>query len=153
MSWRDDKTLKVCGHYKGFEILSRGGAFKDSEPDLFIRGKETYKANLNPDNPLGTIASIEHTLRVLERKAEEEQREIERQEKTLADYKEQMGRPFEHEARLKELLVKQAQLNAALDLDKHDTQVVAEAPEAAEKVPGFVGRVQAKERGAQPCHA
>ena len=40
---------------------------------------------------------------------------------------------------LKELLAKQAQLNAALDLDKHEAQVVAEAPEIAEKAPGFVG--------------
>ena len=58
MSWRDDKTLKVRGHFKGFEILSRGGAFKDSEPELFIRGKETYKANLNLENPQGTIQSL-----------------------------------------------------------------------------------------------
>jgi len=44
MSWRDDKTLKVRGSFKGFEILSRGGPFKDSDPDLFIRGKETYRS-------------------------------------------------------------------------------------------------------------
>ena len=106
---------------------------KDGEPDLFVRGKETYKANLNPENPLGTIASIEHALRSLDRRAEEEQREIERQEKALADYQAQLGRPFEHEARLKELLVKQAQLNAALDLDKHEAQVVAEPREPEER--------------------
>jgi hypothetical protein len=39
MSWRDDKTLQHRGHYKGFEILSRGGPFKDSEPELYIRAK------------------------------------------------------------------------------------------------------------------
>jgi N12 class adenine-specific DNA methylase len=126
MSWKDDKTLKVRGHYKGFEILSRGSAYKDGEPDLFVRGKETYRANLNPESPLGTIASIDSVLRGLDRKAEEEKRDVEQQEKALADYKEQMGRPFEHEARLKELQVKQAQLNAALDLDKHESQVVVE---------------------------
>lgn len=38
-----------------------------------------------------TVASIEHTLRNLDRRAEEEKREIERQEKALAEYKEQMG--------------------------------------------------------------
>ena len=32
------------------------------------------------------------------------------------------NRPFEHDARLKELLTRQAQLNAALDLDKSDGQ-------------------------------
>jgi hypothetical protein len=150
MSWRGDQTLKMRGHFKGFEILSRGGPFKDSEPDLFVRGKETYKANLNPENPLGTIASIEHTLRALDHKAEDEHREIEQKEKTLSDYKAQLGRPFEHEARLKELLAKQAQLNAALDLDKHEAQVVAEDREPENKaVPaGFAARVRAEVRDA-----
>jgi hypothetical protein len=87
-------------------------------------------------------------LRGLDRKAEDEQRDIERQEKALADYKAQLGRPFEHEGRLRELLAKQAQLNAALDLDKHETQVVAEDRDTDEKaVPaGFAARIQAEGR-------
>jgi hypothetical protein len=133
LSWRDDKTVQVRAQFKGFEILSRGSAVKDGEPDLFVRGKETYKANLNPDNPLGTISSIEHTLRGLDRRAEDEHHEIERQEKALADYRIQLGRPFEHEAHLKDLLAKQAQLNACLDLDKHEAQIVDEPREPEEE--------------------
>jgi N12 class adenine-specific DNA methylase len=133
MSWRDDTTVQIRAHFRGFEILSRGSAYKDGEPDLFIRGRETYKANLNPDNPLGTIASLEHTLRGLERRAEEEHNEIERQEKSLADYRGQLGRPFEHESRLRDLLAKQAQLNARLDLDKHEPQIVGESRESADE--------------------
>jgi hypothetical protein len=133
LSWRDDRSTQVRGEFKGFAILSRGSIQKDGEPDLFVQGKETYKANLNFDNPLGTVSSIEHALRSLERKAEDEQGEIERQEKALAEYKAQMGRPFEHEARLKDLLAKQAQLNACLDLDKHEAQVVAEPDEGGDQ--------------------
>jgi hypothetical protein len=129
LSWRDDQTPQVSAHFKGFEILSRGSAQKDGEPDLFVRRKQAYKANLNPDNPLGTIQSIEHTLRGLDRRAEDEHHEIERHEKALADYRAQLGRPFEHEARLKDLLAKQAQLNALLDLDKHGAQIVDEPRE------------------------
>jgi chromosome segregation ATPase len=125
-------TMHVRARFKGFEIMSRGSAQKDGEPEILIRGKETYKANLNPENPLGTISSIEHTLRGLDRRAEEEQHDIERQEKALADYRAQLGRPFEHEARLKELLAKQAQLNACLDLDKHAAQIVDEPREEME---------------------
>jgi hypothetical protein len=36
----------------------------------------------------------------------------------------QADKPFEHEARMKELLLRQAELNAALDLNKNETQVV-----------------------------
>jgi len=141
LSWRDDLTVKVRGSFRGFEILSRGSDIKDREPDLFIRGREPYKANFNPENPLGTISSIEHTLRGLDRRAEEQQSEIERQEKALADYRAQLGRPFEHEARLKDLLAKQAQLNACLDLDKHEAQVVDEPREHEE---GAVARRPAR---------
>jgi hypothetical protein len=105
---------------------------QDGEPDLFVRGNETYKANLNFENPLGTIASIEHTLRGRDRRAEDEQHEIERHEKALADYRDQLGRPFEHESRLKDLLAKQAQLNACLDVDKHEAQIVDEPQEVTE---------------------
>jgi hypothetical protein len=38
-----------------------------------------------------------------------------------------VNEPFEHEARIKELLVRQAQLNAALDLDKNKKQVAPPA--------------------------
>ncbi len=44
----------------------------------------------------------------------------------MAYYNAQLGRPFEQEAQLRELLVKQQELNKQLDLDKHGTQVVAE---------------------------
>jgi hypothetical protein len=134
-SWRDDQSLQVRGHYKGFEILTRGNAMKDGAPDLFIRGKETYKANLNLENPLGTIASIEHMLRSLDRRAEEEQHAITGEQKTLADYLTQLNRAFEHADRLKELLVKQGELNALLDLDKSDVQTVAETAGVAKPTP------------------
>ena len=149
ISWRDDRTSKVRGHYRGFEILSRGSEFADGKPDLFVRGKATYEANLNPESGLGTIASIDHILRSLDKRAEEEQRAIERQEKAQAEYTAQLGRPFEHEARLKDLFAKQAQLNAALDLDKHDTQTVADGPEAEKSpVDGFVARINSERRAA-----
>ena len=150
MSWRGDRSLTVRARHKGFEILSRASVFEDGSPDLYVRGKETYKANLNPDSPAGTVSSIEHALRNLDRRAEDEQREIDRQEKALADFKVQMDRPFEHEAQLEELLARQAQLNAALDLDKHDEQTAADSPEGEKAVPAsFAARAMAENRAAE----
>jgi len=148
MSWREDKTPQVRARFKGFEILSRGSVRQDSESELLIRGKATYKANLNPENALGTIASIEHTLRGIDAKAEDERHEIERHEKALAGYQAQLGCPFEHEARLKELLAQQAQLKASLDLDKHDAQTVDEPRESEEKAApvSFAAPIRAQDR-------
>ena len=75
---------------------------------------------------------IEHTLRALDRAAADQQQQLQRLDKTLTDYQAQAKRPFEHEARLKELLARQAQLNAALDLDKSDAQ--AAEPEAQAEI-------------------
>ena len=134
-SWRNDQSVQVRGHFKGFEIITQGHALLDGAPDLFIRGKEVYGAKINLENPLGTIASIEHVLRSLDRYAETKEREVLRSEKALADYTTQLNRPFEHAERLKKLVTKQAELNAMLDLDKSDAQAVADKPDQPKEVP------------------
>jgi N12 class adenine-specific DNA methylase len=147
LSWRDDLTLQVRGAFRGFEILSRGrgatlliGSDEERLPELFIRGSGIYKAQLNAENPVGTMQSIEHALRSLDKAAEDERERAARAEKMLADFEEQAGRPYEHEARLKELLVLQAELNAALDLDKGERQVAPETgPEERAEADGDGG--------------
>jgi N12 class adenine-specific DNA methylase len=129
LSWRDDQTMQPRVSIRGFEILSRGksggfGLLQEDErvPELFIRGRATYSANLNATNPVGTVQSIEHALRNLDKLAAEQQNRVARIEKELADYQSQAHRPFEHEERLKQLLARQSELNSLLDLDKGDQQ-------------------------------
>ena len=136
----DDQTMQQRGAFRGFEILSRGksggfGLLEEDEriPHLFVRGHATYSAKLNTANPVGTIQSIEHTLRNLDRLAAEQQTRVARIEKELADYHSQADRPFEHEERLKQLLARQSQLNSLLDLDKGDQQGADSAPDLKEE--------------------
>ena len=82
------------------------------------------------------MQSIEHTLRALDKLADQEQERSARLEKNLAEYQAQANKPFDHESRMKELLARQAQLNAALDLDKNETQVAPEAEDDSEPVIG-----------------
>jgi N12 class adenine-specific DNA methylase len=146
MSWKGDKTLQVRGFYRGFEILSQGSQYEGYAPKLYLRGKATYEANLNEENALGTMASIDYVFRRLDRELTDEQQEIERKEKMLADYREQYGKPFEHEEKLRELMAKQQQVNRLLDLDKSDTQAVA-APE--EEKESFVEKYAVAGRGSE----
>jgi hypothetical protein len=136
LSWRDDQTMQQRGAFRGFEILSRGksggfGLLEEDEriPHLFVRGRATYSAKLNAANPVGTIQSIEHTLRNLDKLAAEQQTRVSRIEKELADYHSQADRPFEHEERLTQLLTRQSELNSLLDLDKGDQQGADSAPD------------------------
>jgi hypothetical protein len=73
------------------------------------------------------MQSIEHALRALDKFADQGQEHKLRMEKNLADYQAQASKPFEHEARIKDLIVRQAQLNALLNLDKNDHQVAPPA--------------------------
>ena len=61
--------------------------------------------------------------------------------KALSDYNRRLTDPSS--TMPQDLLAKHAQLNAALYLDKHDTQVVAEArgPEEKSVRPGFIERI------------
>jgi hypothetical protein len=121
--WEKDRELQQVGSYKGFPIM---GGHNGTLMLLYLQGAHTYEARPNTENPLGTIYSIEAMLRSLDRHAQDEQAEIARKEKALADYTGQLGRPFEHEERLRGLLVQQADINRSLDLDKSDTQAVDE---------------------------
>jgi hypothetical protein len=136
LSWRNDQTMQPRGAFAGFEILSRArsagfSSDQDDEriPHLFVRGQATYSANLNATNPVGTVQSIEHTLRNLDKLAAEQQSRLVRIEKELADYESQAERSFEHEERLKELLARQTELNSLLDLDKGDQQGADSVPD------------------------
>src|SRR5208283_1021341 len=136
LSWHDDQTMQPRGVFRGFDILSRGksgglGLLKEDEriPDLVVRGQATYSANLNATNPIGTVQSIEHTLRSLDKLATDQRNRVARIEKELADYQSQADRPFEHEDRLKQLLTRQGELNSLLDLDKGDQQGAESVPD------------------------
>lgn len=107
-------------------------------PKLFRRGRATYSANLNATNPVGTVQSIEHALRNLDKLATEQQNRVTRIQKELADYQLQADRPFEHERHMKQLLVRQVELNSLFDLDKGDQQAGDSAPD--HKVDPQVGR-------------
>ncbi|MDQ2777103.1 MAG: DEAD/DEAH box helicase family protein [Acidobacteriota bacterium] len=138
LSWRDDHSLQPRASFRGFEILSRGrgaalGLVEQDErlPEIFVRGQAMYSATFSGSSPVGTVQSIEHTLRSLDKLANDQQTRVSTLEKELADYQAQSGRPFEHEARLQQLLARQAELERALDLDKGDQQAIESDPEAA----------------------
>src|SRR6202050_3595396 len=140
LSWRDEQTMQPRCAVRGFEILSRGksggfGLVQEDErlPEVFVRGRATYSANLNAANPIGTVQSIEHTLRNLDKLANEQRNRVIRIEKELADYQSQADRSFEHEERLKQLLTRQSELNSLLDLDKGDQQAGGSAPALADE--------------------
>jgi hypothetical protein len=93
LTWRDDQSLQPRGVFRGFEILSKGktggfGLLQDDEriPEVFVRGQTTYSAKMNPVNPVGTMQSIERTLRNLDKLADDQLSRVARIEKELVGY-------------------------------------------------------------------
>jgi hypothetical protein len=115
-------------------------ATPDREVTACLRGFAAYSFHHNLENPLGTIMSIERTLRGFEAIQGRLESDIARDQNELAEYRVQSEKPFEYEEQLKQLLVKQAQLNAELDLGKDDKQAVTAESEggAAKAVEGLV---------------
>jgi hypothetical protein len=88
LAGRDDHGLQVHGKFREFEILNRGtpgriafGSDEEAVPELFIRGAGFYGAQLNAQHPIGTIQSIEHALRALDKSLEDENERLARAEK------------------------------------------------------------------------
>src|SRR6202007_1665967 len=115
-------------------------ATPDREVTAYLRGFAAYTFHHNLENPLGTIMSIERTLRGFEAIQGRLESDIARDQKELAEYRVESEKPFEYEEQLKQSLVKQAQLNAELDLGKDDKQAVTAESEggAAKAVEGLV---------------
>jgi hypothetical protein len=66
MSWRDDKTLQVRGHFKGLRDPEPGQCLQRWRARPVHPGQGDVQGQSQPDNPLGTIQSIEHDAIILE---------------------------------------------------------------------------------------
>jgi hypothetical protein len=75
LSRHDDYTLRKQAAFKGFEILSRSQPAAPCPTCSSGAWEPTYTAHLNAGNPTGTMQSIEHTLRALDRVAADQQQQ------------------------------------------------------------------------------
>ena len=123
LKWSGNPAPQCRGQIQGFDLITRDDA--NGFVTGFLRGQATYAIHCNPDNPLGTLLSIERTLRGLETVQARIDTEIAGDEKAMTEYQVQVDLGFEHEERLKELLEEQARLNAELDLDKNVQQTMS----------------------------
>jgi hypothetical protein len=116
-------TPTTVGEYLGFKLRAKGyEELKSVAQWMEGPSGEHYSWNLN-------VASAEANIRGLESVLQRNQREVEANEKKLTDFQAQVKKPFEHDARIQELVAKQKGLDASLDLDKSEDQVGAEGEE------------------------
>jgi hypothetical protein len=104
----------VLGELAGFKI-----EFRPSLPDtLTLQGVLHYSAKVSP-SPIGIISSLEHAARSIEENLAARRTDLVQAKKNLTDLSALIGRPFEHDARHRELQTRQAELVQSLDLTKN----------------------------------
>jgi len=145
LSRRDDYTLRKHADFKGFEnpepnqpcpCLTSSSAARGPTPRMStptIRSAPCKASSTRCAPSIGLPRTNNNRL-----------------DKTLTDYQAQAKRPFEHEARLKELLARQDQLNAALYLDKSDVQAAEATTEPEIETAALPSRTWSVTPGVQP---
>jgi N12 class adenine-specific DNA methylase/2'-5' RNA ligase len=130
---KDSREPISFGSYRGFALETRyrqpGITTKGMEPqplpDITIRGASSYGANTNPDEPLGTLQSIEIAVRGIDGHLNGAVANMTDAQRKLADTNDLLGKPFEQEAKLKTLLDRQRALAKELQTDAADQQAAS----------------------------
>jgi N12 class adenine-specific DNA methylase len=109
---------QLVGRFGGFELgvkTARG----DEVPNLYLSGACVYEATPYQTGP-ALVAALVDLLASIPKQHAAGQAQLEIRRKRLDDIRLELERPFEHEARLLDLLTRQRQLLSRLDLDKDE---------------------------------
>jgi N12 class adenine-specific DNA methylase len=117
------------GQFKGFDILLSRSGFE--HVNLNIRGTMTYTIELG-DSALGNISRLENLLDRIPSMMEVTRQQ---QHDTLVQIEtanKEIGKPFEFEDRLKQFVIRQSEINTALEFKELQEQAVMEEAEEEE---------------------
>jgi N12 class adenine-specific DNA methylase len=117
------------GLFAGFQLCARPTFMERVE--IVLKGKNHYIANL-ADTPLGTIRSVEYTAQNMEERLQGWQRGLAESEKNSRELESKIGQPFEHESKLHSLVLRQQELENALDITKNQASNSLSAGESNE---------------------
>ena len=113
-SWRGPGNPQQIGTYKGLELWTTPGTMPDAYPGLTLRGSHSYPANTNPENPAGTLQSIENVVRSIPERLPAWQKSLDENRKKQSELLEQQGKPWPGEAKYQELVKRKAAIDAQL---------------------------------------
>ena len=149
---RKRAPLVTLGTFRGFEILAtpterwtevrkiptvKAGKIVDETVEVervgassvYLDGRHRYWINVNEENPVGTLESIESTLRHLDGKEAAERGEAAEKAERLRKLKAQGEHGYENEAKLRALSERQQQINKELATDKPQVDLAEDVPE------------------------
>lgn len=129
-NWTSSPGEITVGQFAGFDLEVTIPTTADDGPCFILKGRRGYMAH-HSDSPQGMVRVVENVANSLEGRLAEACDEMARTEKRLADILSELAKPFEKEERLTQLLVRQREINAALDLDKDNAGAMEAEAETA----------------------
>ena len=110
------RTEGIIGEYAGFSMSASFDGFRQAYM-LTLKRQCSYTVEVGKD-PSGNITRIQNVLYGVERQLAESQQKLENLQGQLAAAKEEVQKPFAHEAELVEKSARLAELNAMLNMDE-----------------------------------
>lgn len=120
---RRDDGNKLIGQYRGFDILIESTVF-DTQPVLRLRGTMTYEVGAY--KIAGNVAKFDMLADGIENLVSKNKESIEELRVRIEQMKEELKKPFQYQMQLAQLIKRQNELNAQLNLDKHEDELGGE---------------------------
>ncbi len=121
----------ILGDLAGFKI-----EFRSTLPDtLTLHGAMSYPAKVSV-SPIGIIMSLEHAAHSIEDRIAARETDLAQYRKSQGELTGHLGKSFEHEAHYRDLIARQSELVAALDITRNQapSELAAAASEVVENV-------------------
>ena len=118
------------GTFAGYDLFIRSGFNNSAE--LVLRGKNSYGVRVT-DTALGTIRSLEVTVKEFEERITKLELDIRDSQKRAGELDTKVGSAFEKEDRYHHLVKRQSAIEEQLDLNKNQAPIQAEAVESSEE--------------------
>lgn len=125
-----DSNTYPLGEYRGFKMEVHYEPFSHQHR-VEIKGAISHQGVLGSD-PLGNITRIDNVIDGLEKVLENEKAELSNTQKQLEIAKEQLQKPFSREDELKQKEARLSELNALLNVDKKENEIVGGEPDDGE---------------------
>lgn len=117
-----DSNIYPFGEYRGFKMEVHYEPFSHQHR-VEIKGAISHQGVLGSD-PLGNITRIDNVIDGLEKVLENEKAELSNTQKQLEIAKEQLQKPFSRDDELKQKEARLSELNALLNVDKKENEIV-----------------------------
>ena len=124
---KSNNSQRQIGQYAGFKIMIKP-LFGFNRLEVVLSGQAEYETG-KADTALGCVMVLENTLRRLPLRLQEEEERQVRLEKSLHELSQLVKQPFEKQARLEQLQIRQRELDNLLDLTKGENTAVEESEE------------------------